>query len=122
MALRIGPETHFAHKGLHDARLPANSIAAAVAAAEAGYGVEIDLQLAADGVAVLLHDADTMNETGVELQIAEQPSALLKKEPACCSWISTRTGWPIRWRRCRLTSIPFAHLSRLAILGCAGDT
>lgn len=47
-----------AHRGLHDraANRPENSVAAALAAVEAGYGIECDIQLAADGEAVVFHD------------------------------------------------------------------
>lgn len=49
-----------AHRGLHDpgAGPVENSRAAVRAAAAAGYGVEIDVQLAADGEAMVFHDAD----------------------------------------------------------------
>jgi glycerophosphoryl diester phosphodiesterase len=48
-----------AHRGLHDraAGRVENSRAAVAAAVAAGYGVEIDLQLSADGEAMVFHDA-----------------------------------------------------------------
>lgn len=47
-----------AHRALHDihAGRPENSRTAISAAMEAGYGVEIDVQLSADGVAIVFHD------------------------------------------------------------------
>ena len=45
-----------AHRGLWGRGRPENSIAAARAAARAGYGIEADLQLSADGRAVVFHD------------------------------------------------------------------
>lgn len=47
-----------AHRGLHDPAkgVPENSRAAVRAAIERGYGIEIDLQLTADGAAVVFHD------------------------------------------------------------------
>jgi glycerophosphoryl diester phosphodiesterase len=47
-----------AHRGLHDraAGRVENSRAAAAAAVAAGYGVEIDVQLSADGEAMVFHD------------------------------------------------------------------
>lgn len=47
-----------AHRALHDAAegRPENSRAAVRAALAAGYGVEIDIQLSADGVAMVFHD------------------------------------------------------------------
>lgn len=51
-------QTPIAHRGLHDAKagVPENSIAAFEAAIAAGYGIELDLQLSADGIAVVFHD------------------------------------------------------------------
>lgn len=48
----------FAHRGLHDrsARRVENSPAAFRAAIDAGYGIEMDLQLSADGEAMVFHD------------------------------------------------------------------
>ena len=47
-----------AHRALHDIAdgRPENSLAAIQAAAEVGYGIEIDLQLSSDGVAMVFHD------------------------------------------------------------------
>lgn len=47
-----------AHRGLHDraSGVIENSRAAVAAAADAGYGIEIDLQLSADGEAMVFHD------------------------------------------------------------------
>ncbi len=45
-----------AHRGLHDDERPENSLPAFTAAAAAGYGVELDVQLSRDGVPVVIHD------------------------------------------------------------------
>ena len=47
-----------AHRALHDAtdQRPENSLSAVRAAVNAGYGIEIDLQLSADGQALVFHD------------------------------------------------------------------
>ena len=47
-----------AHRGLHDrdAGVIENSRSAVAAAVDAGYGVEIDLQMSADGEAMVFHD------------------------------------------------------------------
>ena len=52
--------TPIAHRALHDraAGRPENSRAAIRAAVAAGYGIEIDLQLSADGQAMVFHDYD----------------------------------------------------------------
>lgn len=47
----------YAHRGLWDAALPENSIAAFAAARAAGVGVELDVRLTADEVPVVFHDA-----------------------------------------------------------------
>ena len=56
----------FAHRALHDqaAGRIENSHAAIAAAIEAGYGLEIDLQLSQDGVPMVFHDYDLGRLTG----------------------------------------------------------
>ncbi|WP_102107360.1 glycerophosphodiester phosphodiesterase family protein [Oceaniglobus roseus] len=56
----------FAHRGLHDraAGRVENSRAAFRAAMAAGYGIEVDVQLTADGQAVVFHDARLDRLTG----------------------------------------------------------
>jgi glycerophosphoryl diester phosphodiesterase len=51
-------ETLFAHRGLFDNRseAPENSMKAFAKAVEGGWGIETDIQLSKDGVAVLHHD------------------------------------------------------------------
>lgn len=62
-------ETAIAHRGLHNANAgrPENSIEAALAAIENGYGIECDVQVSSDGVPMVFHD-DTLErlteETG----------------------------------------------------------
>ena len=50
----------YAHRGLHDAARPENSMSAFRAAVEAGYGIELDVRLSADGELVVFHD-DTLD-------------------------------------------------------------
>ncbi|WP_113911116.1 glycerophosphodiester phosphodiesterase family protein [Roseovarius dicentrarchi] len=49
-----------AHRALHDLKAgrPENSCAAISAAIDAGYGIEIDVQVSSDGVAMVFHDDD----------------------------------------------------------------
>ncbi len=49
---------YFAHRGLHDnaSEAPENSMAAFRKAVEAGYGLELDVQLTKDDVPVVFHD------------------------------------------------------------------
>jgi len=48
----------YAHRGLHDNRTiaPENSMAAFKKAVDAGYGIELDVQLTKDGIPVVFHD------------------------------------------------------------------
>lgn len=57
-----------AHRALHDAQAgrAENGPAAIAAAVAAGYGIEIDLQLSADDVAMVFHDATLDRMTGAE--------------------------------------------------------
>ncbi len=50
----------FAHRGLWNDERPENSLGAIVAAAKAGFGVELDLQLSGDEQAMVFHD-DTLD-------------------------------------------------------------
>ena len=69
-----------AHRALHGPARPENSAEALRAAAEAGWGIEIDLQLSADGEPMVFHDAtlDRMTaETGpLRARTAAELSAL----------------------------------------------
>lgn len=53
---------NYAHRGLHtpDKKVPENSLAAFRRAVDAGYGVELDIQLSQDGQVVVFHD-DTLD-------------------------------------------------------------
>ena len=57
----------FAHRGLHDnnSMAPENSMAAFEKAVEAGYGIELDVQLTKDGVPVVFHDFTLSRMCGV---------------------------------------------------------
>lgn len=59
--------TPIAHRAYHDlaAGRPENSRAAMRAALAAGYAIELDLQLSADGVPMVFHDYDLRRLTGV---------------------------------------------------------
>ncbi len=69
----------FAHRGLHDvaAGRPENSLEAFAAAIEAGYGIELDLQLSQDGQAIVFHDYDLGRLTGVSGPIQQRHAAEL---------------------------------------------
>ena len=54
----------YAHRGLHDSRLPENSLAAFRAAVENGYGMELDVHLTRDGNLAVIHDSLLNRTTG----------------------------------------------------------
>jgi glycerophosphoryl diester phosphodiesterase len=64
--------TRYAHRGLHDREntLPENSLAAFAAAAEAGYGFELDINLTTDDQVVVFHDDDLKRAPLVEADVA----------------------------------------------------
>ena len=56
----------YAHRGLHDDKLPENSMGAFRAALENGYGIELDVHLLADGNLAVIHDSPLKRTTGAE--------------------------------------------------------
>lgn len=62
----LSPCRYYAHRGLHSDRAPENSLPAFALAAESGYGIELDIQRTADGVAVVFHDDTLVRMCGVE--------------------------------------------------------
>ena len=65
--------TLYAHRGLHsdDSRYPENSLIAFRLAREAGYGVELDVQLTADKQVVVFHDDTLLRMCGVNRRVDE---------------------------------------------------
>lgn len=57
-------ETPIAHRGLHDKLTPENSLPAFQKAIEAGYPIEIDVQMLSDGTVVVFHDESLSRLTG----------------------------------------------------------
>ena len=72
---------YFAHRGLHNDIIPENSLAAFRAAAEYGYGVELDVRLTRDGVAVVSHDDCLLRMTGQDISIEATDFAGLAGAP-----------------------------------------
>ena len=65
-----------AHRGLWTRDgAPENSLAAFRAAVEAGYGIELDVHLSADGEVMVFHDYTLVRMTGAEGKIAERTAA-----------------------------------------------
>lgn len=63
----------FAHRGLHSADCPENSIAAFEAAIDGGFGIELDVRLSADGAPVVFHDADLGRLCGTDGRVSQLP-------------------------------------------------
>lgn len=62
----------FAHRGLFDNQNRCeNSLSAFQAAADAGYGIELDLQMTADGKIVVFHDDNLRRMCSVSLEIEQ---------------------------------------------------
>ena len=62
---------YYAHRGLHGAQIPENSIAAFRAALEHGYGIELDVHLLADGELAVIHDSLLKRTTGADGRIED---------------------------------------------------
>lgn len=65
-----------AHRGLWNRDgAPENSLASFQLACEAGYGIELDVQLTSDGEAVVFHDDDLKRMTGAEGRVRDRTAA-----------------------------------------------
>lgn len=75
----------YAHRGLHskDKTIPENSLAAFGKAAEAGYGIELDVQLSKDGEVVVFHDDTLDRVTGVHGRVDSYTLEELQKMSLC---------------------------------------
>ncbi|MBR6708437.1 MAG: glycerophosphodiester phosphodiesterase [Clostridia bacterium] len=62
----------YAHRGLHDETKPENSMSAFRAAIAAGYGIECDMRLTADGIPVVFHDASLARMCGFEDKVSDR--------------------------------------------------
>ncbi|MCM1175441.1 MAG: glycerophosphodiester phosphodiesterase [Blautia sp.] len=67
------PGVYYAHRGLHDnsSSAPENSMTAFRKAVEAGYGIELDVQLAKDGIPVIFHDFTLERMCGAQGKIED---------------------------------------------------
>lgn len=64
---------YFAHRGLHQEALgiPENSMTAFHKAVEAGYGIELDVQMTKDDIPVVFHDGNMERMCGVNAKTAD---------------------------------------------------
>ncbi|MBQ3090503.1 MAG: glycerophosphodiester phosphodiesterase [Oscillospiraceae bacterium] len=76
---------YYAHRGLHDNRsqAPENSMAAFQKAVEAGYGIELDVQLTRDRIAVVFHDETLSRVCGVEGKVRDYTYEQLRSFYLC---------------------------------------
>lgn len=72
---------HYAHRGLFDnsSNAPENSLAAFKKAVDAGYGIELDVQLSKDNQLVVFHDATLKRMCRVEGKVWEYTLEELKQ-------------------------------------------
>ncbi len=68
-----------AHRGLHDAARPENSLAAFRAAVEHGFAIECDVLLSKDGVPMVFHDHPLARLTGADGLIGGRSAAELRE-------------------------------------------
>ncbi|MBQ9950920.1 MAG: glycerophosphodiester phosphodiesterase [Clostridia bacterium] len=71
----------YAHRGLHNAQVSENSLAAFERACQTGYGIELDVQLSRDGHVVVFHDDDLRRMTGDFRRVDEVDLAELQSLP-----------------------------------------
>lgn len=67
----------FAHRGMHGPRLPENSLEAARAAIDRGFGIECDVQRSSDGQAMVFHDFDLERLTNATGRVIDRSAAQL---------------------------------------------
>ena len=71
-------DCEYAHRGLHSETVPENSLSAFRLAAEAGYGIELDVQLSSDGEVYVFHDYTLVRMTGEDGLLSGKTSADLE--------------------------------------------
>jgi glycerophosphoryl diester phosphodiesterase len=71
----------YAHRGLHGDCILENTLAAAQAAIDKGYGIECDVQLTQDGEAVVFHDDELSRLTDHQGLIADYTASILAEIP-----------------------------------------
>ncbi len=71
-------DAEYAHRGLHNAEIPENSLRAFSEAIVRRYGIELDLQLSSDNVVMVFHDYDLKRMCGVDKKLSECSCAELQ--------------------------------------------
>lgn len=77
----------YAHRGLYDNKTeaPENSLKAFAKAVEAGYGIELDIQLTKDDVIVVFHDGGLKRVCGVDKKVSDFTYEELQQLKLCDS-------------------------------------
>ena len=76
-------KTKYAHRGLHGSGRAENSISAFRAAVEAGFGIELDVRLSADGELVVFHDDELSRVTKEEGRVDSRTAKELSEIKLC---------------------------------------
>lgn len=71
----------YAHRGLHGNGVPENSMAAFRLARDAGFGIELDIHLMADGNLAVIHDPSLKRTAGADVHIEDLTAQDLPKYP-----------------------------------------
>ena len=71
----------YAHRGLHSAGVPENSMAAFKAALDHGYGIELDIHLMKDGQLAVIHDTSLKRTAGADVKITDLTAEDLENYP-----------------------------------------
>ena len=69
---------YIAHRGLHGGEVVENTLEAFKQAVEKGYGVELDIQLSSDKIAVVTHDYDLKRVFGIDKKVKDLSCEELK--------------------------------------------
>lgn len=72
-------KTPVAHRGLHNDKIPENSLASFKNAIKKGYAIELDLSLISDGTIVVFHDEKLVRMTGANGYLKKLTLEELKK-------------------------------------------
>jgi glycerophosphoryl diester phosphodiesterase len=67
-----------AHRGLHDAARPENTLAAFEAALAAGYPIELDVHVLSDGEVIVFHDDDLSRAVGVARSLLHETRSSIR--------------------------------------------
>ena len=70
----------FAHRGMSGGEVRENTLEAFEAAAENGYGIELDVRVSADGKAIVYHDANLARFFGENTEVASLNADQLKQD------------------------------------------